>query len=411
MATLKPNQRVIDAIKPTDRRAHYSIDGTPGLQLDVTSMGAKTWRAYATDPNGKRRWKTIGPAHAIGVGRATDEARKFVEAATLGDLETTADDRPDTRATFANLFEKWHAYTAQHKKALSRAEDRRIFETTIKPRLGPLQLGFAPEDRLPIIAALDEIAKANSPIQANRAQAVISATLSFALDEGMVLLHPAVRIRKRGSERSRSRDLKPNEIKSIWDGVVTLDPQICDAVRLLMLLGQRRSEIVEANRLELDTDGANGAVLSIAAERRKSWRFDQAKTPHMVPLALASIAIIKARLKEARNSAYLFPKRTLAKEQPMSAANVSSRFAELMRSLKIADCHLHDLRHMVKTGMTSLGVPPDIADRVQDQATGRGSGKIYDRYEYLAEKRRALEIWEKRLLEIVAARPPSGLRW
>jgi hypothetical protein len=35
----------------------------------------------------------------------------------------------------------------------------------------------------------------------------------------------------------------------------------------------------------------------------------------------------------------------------------------------------------------------------------------YSTYDYLPEKRRALELWEKWLLEIVEGRKPSGLRW
>ena len=59
------------------------------------------------------------------------------------------------------------------------------------------------------------------------------------------------------------------------------------------------------------------------------------------------------------------------------------------------------------------GWPHCQSERVQNQITGRrlSIGARYDQYEYLDEKRRALELWERRLLEIVEGRKASGERW
>ena len=63
--------------------------------------------------------------------------------------------------------------------------------------------------------------------------------------------------------------------------------------------------------------------------------------------------------------------------------------------------------------MRSMGVPADIADRVQGQVSGlkRGVGWRYDHHEYLDEKRRALELWERRLLNIVNGQLVIAERW
>jgi hypothetical protein len=49
----------------------------------------------------------------------------------------------------------------------------------------------------------------------------------------------------------------------------------------------------------------------------------------------------------------------------------------------------------------------EIRQMVQNQVTGRRAsiGSVYDQYEYRDEKRRALEIWERRLLAIVNGQP------
>ena len=50
-----------------------------------------------------------------------------------------------------------------------------------------------------------------------------------------------------------------------------------------------------------------------------------------------------------------------------------------------------------------MTAPREIRERVQNQVTGRrkGIGARYDQHEYQEEKRRALELWERRLLAIV----------
>lgn len=48
--------------------------------------------------------------------------------------------------------------------------------------------------------------------------------------------------------------------------------------------------------------------------------------------------------------------------------------------------------------MGELGIAKDLRDRLQNHALNDVSSKHYDRYEYLPEKRRALELWERRLL-------------
>ena len=87
----------------------------------------------------------------------------------------------------------------------------------------------------------------------------------------------------------------------------------------------------------------------------------------------------------------------------MRADRLSNAYGKLMGDIGLANAPLHDLRSICKSGMARAGLPPFIADRVQDHSDGRGMGKIYDRYEYIEEKRDALDRWEKLLAKIVIA--------
>ena len=142
---------------------------------------------------------------------------------------------------------------------------------------------------------------------------------------------------------------------------------------------------------------------TIPAERVKN------KLTHAVPLPPLAVEIIQ---RQPRKGSYVFPSR-LIEPKPIEGSTLSARFADLMRDLAIEGVRLHDLRHTVKTGLAQLGVPEGISDRVTNQVSGQRTrvGSRYDHHTYLAEKRRALELWAARLQEIVEGRKPAGLRW
>ena len=58
----------------------------------------------------------------------------------------------------------------------------------------------------------------------------------------------------------------------------------------------------------------------------------------------------------------------------------------------LARFRVHDLRITVETGMASLGVSREVRDAVLGHARP-GMQKVYNRYDYLAEKRSALDAW------------------
>ena len=56
---------------------------------------------------------------------------------------------------------------------------------------------------------------------------------------------------------------------------------------------------------------------------------------------------------------------------------------------------LHDLRRTVVSGMARLGVPPHVADKILNHQEGTISGvaAVYQRHEFLAERKEALDRW------------------
>ena len=61
---------------------------------------------------------------------------------------------------------------------------------------------------------------------------------------------------------------------------------------------------------------------------------------------------------------------------------------------------IHDLRRTVRTRLSQLRVPYEVRELVIGHVK-RGLTKTYDRYDFLDEKREALDAWARRLRSIV----------
>ena len=315
-------------------------------------------------------------------------------------IEDRASKRPPpVQETFENLFAIWLEQHAKVKNKSWTAYEG-LYHRHVADRLGRELVQQI--DRPKVIAVLDDIAKDVSGLQANKCQTLISSVFSWALDEGKVIAHPALRIRKRGADVRRDRVMTPDEMRRFWAALDGLPKTVGNVLRLLALLGSRLGEVTDAARVELNINDGPPAWTQ-PGRRVKNG------VTHMVPLPPMATAIFR-EVADATKGSYLFPAHR-GGDAPISRPHVSRTFASLAASLEIADVRLHDLRHCCATGMASCGIPTDVRQRVMNQISGQGIGGRYDQHDYLAEKRRALHIWQLRLMEIVRGRKPRGLKW
>jgi hypothetical protein len=70
----------------------------------------------------------------------------------------------------------------------------------------------------------------------------------------------------------------------------------------------------------------------------------------------------------------------------------------------------HDLRRVVRSGLSRLRVNGDVAEAVLAHAKP-GIRGVYDRFEYLDEKRHALELWAAHVRSITTQPPPNVVQF
>jgi len=425
MPSLKPNHRQVLAAKAINgKRTQYRIAGCKGLVLDVRASGQRTW-FVRYQPGGrvarKFRWFKIGDASSIGVGDAADKADAIIRAVQTDARDPQAERikaRQDSK-TFGDLFEDWHERYAAPR--LKRSDtDRFLYRRHIEPDFAKTRV--ADLKRIEIGRFRDKVAKNASPLTSNNVIVLINRVLNWAVDEGLIEVNPAARLRKVGERKPRERVLTRAGIVTFWKSLEAMEtmsgehmaraekgrmlsPATRSILRLLLLTGQRRSEVVEAQKSEFELDGKE-PVWTIPGLRTKNGLL------HRLPLCpLAAAEFTRALKASPEKSKFVFssPHDPM---QPISAEAVTRAMARMIDELQLPRVSPHDLRRTVGTELARLGLPVHVRSLVLNHSPmSRGiTDAVYNRYAYDREKREALGAWEKELMRLPVRAPQEPLR-
>jgi len=161
-----------------------------------------------------------------------------------------------------------------------------------------------------------------------------------------------------------------------------------------LLTAVRRTEAARMSWPEIERLWRNdfeGDVWTCPGSRMKG------KVDHAVPLASLALNLIGERRADAKKKPFIFS--TDGGKRAFSGYSKAKRALDKeIAKLREADGRnpmppwqlSRDVRRTAKTLMARAGVRPDISERVLAHVIDGVEG-IYDRYEYLAEKRDALE--------------------
>lgn len=359
----------IAAIKPPAQgQQEYPDKKVTGLRLRVGAGGAKSWTVRRR-VGSKIINRKLGTYPAMRLATARDAAEKLI-AALERDGSTEGIDR-----TFGDVATAWIERVAKPKNSSWRLQERRL-ELHILPHWRGRKIA---EIKRADVRAL--IAPLEGDVLPNRVLTLVRTIFRWALSEDMIDVSPAEGIKKPHSERSRDRVLTMPEIARVWTAAGLLGYPTEHWLRVLLLTGQRRSEVAEMRWRDVDLDAA---TWTLAAGDTKSDR------AHMVPLSPAAVQILQAM---PRLGDYCF---TTTGDAPIgSFAQVKVRLDRWMasRGEAIEPWLFHDLRRSAATHMVRLGISETIVGRVLNHAAKGVTAQVYALHSYTPEKRHALEAW------------------
>jgi integrase len=353
----------------------------------VSPAGRKSWFVIVR-VNGLQKRITIGTYPAVSLAEARTQARKIVRDAQLGMLS-------DSKRSFAlTLGGTVPLFIELYAKPKNRGwkESERL--------LGKFQSLFAKPlvdiTRGDIVRLLDQIIASGTPYRANRVLAALKKLMSWALDRGMIDVNPIAGLKPPHREQARDRVLSDAELASLMAAADAAGHPFGYVTKLLVLTGQRRSEVSEMRWSEIDLERM---VWTIPSSRSKN------RHAHEVPLSTAAINVIRS-LPRFLNSEYVF---TTTGRSPISGFGRAKK--RLDDVLGIENWRTHDLRRTAASGMARLGVGPHIIEKVLNHKTGIISGvaAVYNRYAYEHEKREALERWSIHISSLQTLNAPSAM--
>jgi integrase len=385
--------------KPGERD-DYADALVPGLLLRVTDRGHRSFvlrTRYPSHPKNPTR-RALGEYGELTLDQAREKAREWLALIRKGvdpkieeeRVRAEAKRRQDT--TFGNVAAD---FLERHAKKLAKsAEIRQIVETEFVKRWKgrPVDL-ILPAD---VSQAIRAIVERGTLAQAHNAFANLRNLFNWAIGTGeygikespLVNLSPKALI---GERVVRQRVLADAELRAVWRAAGELGYPYEGVFRLLILTGQRETQVSALAWSEIDVDKA---LWTLSPSRMKS------DAAHLVPLAPMSTGLLRSLPRWTKGD-FAFSTR----EGRMPVNGFSKAKARLDRLSGVENWIIHDLRRTVRSHFSALPVQ-DIVRELVIAHTKKGLHKTYDLYLYLDEKRECLELWEKRLMSIVE--PPPG---
>jgi integrase len=401
----------------TERQRDYWDDTLRGFGVRV-SYGGK--RAFVVRYRAGRRLRrlTIGPYPAKSLADARKEARSVIGRAADGGDPAGEKQEHLNGESFRELAKAY--LEMAEKRHRSWKEEQRIINKDLLPVLAFRLLNDI--RRRDVRDLVETIARRrDAPIMANRTLGVLSRMFNYALDHEWIEANPAARIPEPGQEQSRDRVLCDDELRELWGALeeiggtsdstddsadeaipiqrLAITPATAHAFQVQLLTAQRPGEVRLMRWANVDLRQGWWSIPALVAKNGR---------PHRVPLTKRVLDILQSRQEQATDDAIF-----VFENQPGSGsiAHRGKKAASALCKTLTFEFRAHDLRRTAATRMAEAGVRREhIAKVLNHTDEGPAATRVYDRYDYDAEKRHALEMWSRRFDAILESKAGKVVR-
>lgn len=348
---------------------------------------------------GKQRVMNIGTYGQVSLVDARKMTKELKARVALGH-DVAAEKQGRKADAVAKIEAKNNAYTVGqladdyfNSRVLGKWKHPNIvrarIENDIKPNIGKLAIEDVKPSHIDLM--LKAIIKRGAPTMANDVLRWTRRLFDHAIKRNLLQYNPASAFDLAdagGKETARSRALSQAELTALFDAMRNTKgfTQVNITVKLLLMLAVRKSELIGARKSEFDLEAA---LWHLPADRNKTESAITIPLPHQAVEALETLH----RLSES--SDWLLPARK-AQDRMLphiheNTLNVALAKVKPNMSTVEAFC-IHDFRRTARTHLAALDIPSHIAERCLNHKI-KGIEGIYNRHDYLDERREALRLW------------------
>lgn len=368
----------------------YKLIDAGGLYVQVTPAGGKLWR-WKYRYNKKERLASFGkyPRVSLAEARAKHQMLRDRLAAGEDPAEHLRQEKETQQGIAQNTFElvarEWHkknldTWTEQYAGQIMRRLEADIFS----------QIGDAPISELKpmhMLTALQKIEDRGARETAHRIKQTCGQILRYAVATGraerdiVADLRGALAPVKKGHHAALT---DPGDVAGLMRAIDGYDGSfvVKCALRLLPLVFVRPGELQKMEWAEVDLEQKQWCIPSEKMKMRQ---------PHMVPLSLQALAILKEIKPLTGSGKYVFPCQR-SNVRPMSNMALLAALRRIGYSKE--QMTPHGFRAMARTLLDEvLQIRPDFIEHQLAHAVRDPNGRAYNRTAHLKERHKMMQAW------------------
>ncbi|MBW5817076.1 tyrosine-type recombinase/integrase [Yersinia kristensenii] len=197
-----------------------------------------------------------------------------------------------------------------------------------------------------------------------------------------------------GQEKARERYLDTGELEQLFTAMklakgFSIQNEL--TMKLLLLLCCRKMELCAARWEDIDLENA-------------IWHLTGTKNGDAIDIPLPPVAITWfQQLKDmSLNSGWILPARKMQNRMipHIAESTLPVALAKVKTQMQgVENFTVHDFRRTARTHLAALGVDPIVAERCLNHRI-KGVEGIYNKHQYLDERRKALNLWANKLVKL-----------
>lgn len=380
----------IKALKPEAKPKRYFDGG--GMYLEVAPNGSKKWRLKYRI-NGVEKRISLGLYPEVSLLEAREAAHEHRKTIRKGDDPSVERRREQLkeRLTFLQVATEWlaraeGAWTENHRVATKSRVNRLIL-----PRIGSLPIdSITPPE---ILALCNAVKTSVSVYMAHVILSLCGRICRHAVVCGYLPSDPCrdlVNALPSHKHKPMAALVKPKEIARLLQAIAIYEGDFktkC-ALQLLPLCMVRTGELRQAEWSEIDFEEK---LWTIPAEHTKRRRV------HLVPLSEQALDILRELRNVTGHCKFLLPGRR--SETRIMSENTVNAAIRYMGFSSEEMCG-HGFRSMASTRLNEMGFRYDVIEKQLAHEDGNTVRRVYNRAEYLDERRDMLQQWANYLEEL-----------
>jgi integrase len=376
----------------------YKLADGGSLYLLVNTDGAKYWRMDYRHAD-LRRTLAFGKYPQVSLAEAREKrmaARKLLDTG----IDPNQDKKERSRIndqksaqTFERLARGWHANKLATWHPTTARDTLRRLEIDIFPEIGRMPIGAITHQQM--IAALRKIESRGAHEVAHRVKATCARIFSYATQQGIENRNPAAGLSdvlipvRVGHFAAITVDELPEFLAAMNKNDARLFIPTRIALRLMMLLFVRTSELITTPWSEIDLD-AGEWVIPWQRMKRGKLTVNPDKTNHHVCLSTQALRLLRELHALTGRGVYLFPNQR-DPQKPMSNGAILMALKRMGYQNKMTG---HGFRALaMSTIKEELGYRHEVIDRQLAHAQKDKVASAYDRAQFLAERKKMMQHW------------------